>query len=49
MSVEYDNVNSKDKKAGYWSGSTHTIPIEIYSEEKRWCFISFGNYDLLWK
>ena len=34
MSVEYDNVNSKDKKAGYWSGSTHTIPIEIYSEEK---------------
>ena len=34
MSVEYDNVNSKDKKAGYWSGSTHIIPIEIYSEEK---------------
>ena len=34
MSVEYDNVNSKDKIAGYWSGSTHTIPIEIYSEEK---------------
>ena len=34
MSVEYDNVNSKDKKAGYWNGSTHTIPIEIYSEEK---------------
>jgi len=34
MNVEYDNVNSKDKKAGYWSGSTHTIPIEIYSEEK---------------
>ena len=29
-----NNVNSKDKKAGYWSGSTHTIPIEIYSEEK---------------
>lgn len=34
MSVEYDNVNSKDKKAGYWSSSTHIIPIEIYSEEK---------------
>ncbi|WP_296897882.1 zinc ribbon domain-containing protein [uncultured Megamonas sp.] len=34
MSVEYDNVNSKDKKAGYWNGSTHIIPIEIYSEEK---------------
>ena len=34
MNVEYDNVNSKDKKAGYWSGSTHTIPIEIYSEKK---------------
>lgn len=44
MNVLNDNPNSKDRQAGYWSDSEHSIPIQVYTKVQNNKLIPLGIY-----
>lgn len=44
MKVLNDDKNSKDSAIGYWNGSTHIIPVKVYTKMKGGILTPIGIY-----